>query len=99
MRAGYEQRSRSNSSAFPRRGRPGSSPDLNPAEHIGAIIKDGVEDHLRRGGDHSQAALCQAIDAVLTGMRGNAELFELLLCSYPARIKAVLEGNGGPTDY
>lgn len=78
---------------------PGSSPDLNPAEHIGAIIKDGVEDHLRRGGDHSQAALRQAIDAVLTGMRGNTDLFERLLCSYPARIKAVFEADGGPTDY
>ena len=50
-------------------------------------VLDGVED------------LCQAIDAVLTGMRGNAELFERLLCLYAARIKAVLEANGGPTDH
>ena len=78
---------------------PGSSPDLNPAEHIGAIIKDGVEEHLRQGGDQSQAALRRAIDAVLNGLRGNTGLFERLLCSYPARIKAVLEADGGPTDY
>ena len=74
-------------------------PDLNPAEHIGAIIKDGVEDYLRKGGDHSQTALRVAIDVVLNGIRGNTELFERLLCSYPARIKAVLQANGGPTDY
>ena len=77
---------------------PGSSPDLNPAEHIGAIIKDRVEDYLRRGGDNSHAALRQAIEPALTEMRGNTELFERL-CSYPPRIKAVFESRGRPTDY
>ena len=71
---------------------------LNPAQHIGAIIRDGVEIYLHKGGDHSQTALCVAIDVVLNGIRGNTEPFERRFCWFPARIKAVLQANGGPTD-
>lgn len=78
---------------------PGSSPDLNPAEHIGAIIKEEVEKKLLISKDGSQEALMTAIQDVLHDIQDNVDLFQSLLRSYPKRIQAVLQNGGGPTGY
>ena len=39
------------------------------------------------------------IEAVLMEMEFSTELFEALLSSYPARLQAVRDANGGNTEY
>lgn len=81
---------------------PGNSPDLNVAENIGAIIKDEVETLMLQEsgqGRYSMEVLRQNLDFVLRNLENNTKLFENLLCSYPARFKAVLTANGGHTGY
>ena len=43
--------------------------------------------------------LFAARDTVLTDMEEDTELFEILLCSYPSRFRAVRNANGRYTDY
>ena len=81
---------------------PGNSPDLNPAEHIGAIIKDEVEAlMLQEQGQnrYSVETLRRNLENVLRSLENRTELFEDLLCSYPSRLNAVRRANGGHTDY
>ena len=81
---------------------PGNSPDLNPAEHIGAIIKDEVEARMleeRGKGRYSYETLKINLISVLEGLEDRTDLFENLLCSYPSRLKAVREAHGQHTAY
>jgi hypothetical protein len=81
---------------------PGNSPDLNPAEHLGAIIKGEVETRmLSETGPHrfSLQILTQHVTEVLKQMENETELFETLLLSWPERIEAVRRANGGHTRY
>ena len=81
---------------------PGNSPDLNPAEHIGAIIKDEVEERMLKEvgkGRYSVETLKKNLILVLESLENRAELFEDLLCSYPYRLKAVHDAKGKHTVY
>jgi len=81
---------------------PGNSPDLNPAEHVGAIIKDKVEAKVvseSGPGRYSVETLRKNLTEVLESLEDETELFENLLCSYPARLKAVRDARGQHTDY
>ena len=81
---------------------PGNSPDLNPAEHNGAIIKDEVEGKMleeRGQGRYSVETLKKNLISVLESLENRTELFEDLLCSYPSRLRAVRDANGDHTSY
>ena len=74
---------------------PGSSPDLNACENLGAIVKDRVEKRLSGSNDDLEAALAR----VLGDLEFDTELFTSLLESYPARLDAVKKAGGGHTKY
>ena len=81
---------------------PGNSPDLNPAENIGSIIKDEVEGLMLQEtgkGRYSVETLKKNLITVLESLENRTELFEDLLCSYPSRLAAVRRANGKHTDY
>ena len=81
---------------------PGSSPDLNAAENIGAILKDKVEDELLeyQPGERCKATtLSEALDTVLKRMESDTELFERLLRSYPSRLAEIKKQRGRATKY
>src|SRR5215469_515300 len=81
---------------------PGNSPDLNPAEHVGAIIKDEVEARMLvevGKGRYSVETLKKNLILVLESLENRIELFEDLLCSYPSRLKAVCDSMGQHTIY
>ena len=74
---------------------PGSSPDLNVCESLGAIVKDRVEKKLETSGE----ALEEVLHQVLSEMEYDTELFVSLLSSYPSRLTSVREANGGQTKF
>jgi len=74
---------------------PGSSPDLNPTENLGAILKERVEKKLRAGHNN----LARVLEDELTELSSDVPLFRALLASFPRRIQAVREAQGGHTDY
>lgn len=81
---------------------PGNSPDLNPAENIGSIIKDEVEARMleeRGPGRYSVETLKRNLEIVLESLENRTELFEDLLCSYPSRLDAVRTAHGQHTPY
>ena len=81
---------------------PGNSPDLNAAEHIGAIIKDEVETRIIADvgpNRYSYETLKAHVEEVLKSLENRTDLFEQLLLSYPNRLEAVRQANGGHTDY
>lgn len=81
---------------------PGNSPDLNAAEHVGSIIKDKVEAKMtqERGPDrYSVETLKKNLAEVLESLEDQTELFEDLLCSYPARLKAIRDAHGQHTNF
>ena len=81
---------------------PGASPDLNAAEHFGAILKDAVESVMivERGPDrYSRVTLLAHLEQVLRDMEWDTDLFTNLLSSYPDRLRAVREANGGHTNF
>lgn len=81
---------------------PGNSPDLNPTEDLGAILKNRVEDLMlkERGVNrYSRQTLMQNLQIVLQDLESDSELFENLLLSYTDRLSAVRSANGGQTSY
>ena len=79
---------------------PGNSPDLNPCENVGALLKDKVEKSLHRNPDClKKEVLKSAVIQALQSMENDTELFEKLLRSFPERIQAVRTARGGHTDY
>jgi hypothetical protein len=81
---------------------PGNSPDLNPTENVGEIVKDRVERlmHLEEGrGRYSKDTLRKNLDIVLSELEFDQNLFQGLLCSMPERFQQVRAASGGETDY
>jgi transposase len=81
---------------------PGNSPDLNVAEDFGSILMDKVESlMINESGvnQHSKVVLLRHLQHVLHELENETELFENLLKSYPQRLEAVREANGGHTKY
>ena len=74
---------------------PGSSPDLNACENLGAILKERVEKRLATSNDTLDAALTR----ILGDLEYDTRLFHSLLESYPARLEAVRKAGGGHTRY
>ena len=81
---------------------PGNSPDLNPTENLGEIVKDRVEKfmHAESGpGRYSEETLMKNLNTILTELEYDTDLFESLLCSMPERLKQVGEAEGGHTNF
>ena len=81
---------------------PGNCPDLNPAENLGSIIMDRVEDFLHQMPAelrNNRNILLNAINEVVNGLRDDSELFTRLLLTFPERINDVIEAQGGPTKW
>ena len=81
---------------------PGNSADLNVAEHVGAILKQRTEDLMvaEEGiNRYSKETLIGHMTTVLKSLERDMDLFESLLLSYPARLKEVVNKNGGDTSY
>ena len=79
---------------------PGNSPDLNPFEDIGAIIKERVDVRKvqeRGDGNYDRETLVKVMEEVLESMEYSTDLFEKILLSYGGRLDAVREANGGHT--
>ena len=81
---------------------PGSSPDLNATENLGAILKKHVEDRILKIPSmerNSVETLKTIISEELIKIKEEPEIFANLLKSYPARLDAVRKNHGGHTDY
>jgi hypothetical protein len=81
---------------------PGASPDLNATEHIGSIVCSRVEALMSQEegqNRYSREKLMINVECVLQQVKVDTELFENLLLSYPRRLQAVNDSNGGHTDY
>ena len=79
-----------------------SSTDLNPAEDLGVIIKDRVEDRMLNEegrGRCSHQTLSSNLEMVLHDLEHDTELFAELLLSFRHRLYAVVAAAGGHTDY
>ena len=79
---------------------PGSSPDLNVCENVGSILKDRVEERtVNYDGIPSLNDLRREVTEVLREMEFDSQLFCDLLKSYPSRMQAVVQADGGHTKY
>ena len=78
---------------------PGNSPDLNPCENFGSIIKDTVEARLHRERNLTMEGLRNTLNNVLRSLENDTNLFEHLLRSFPDRLAAVIAARGGHTSY
>jgi hypothetical protein len=76
----------------------GNSPDLNPAEHIGAIIKDKVEDLMARedrGVRLHKDVLKRNLENVLKSLENDSDLFVDLLFNMKKCFDACRVAQGG----
>lgn len=79
---------------------PGNSPDLNPCENLGAIIKQRVETNIhKRKSPLCKESLKNHLQSVLNELQNDAHLFERLLKTFPVRLAAVQQARGGHTKY
>ncbi len=81
---------------------PGNSPDLNPCEDIGAIVKDHVQAKMALEPDEAKFSietLTATVQNVLAEMEFSTGLFEGLLLSYRKRLQEVVEADGGQIFY
>lgn len=79
---------------------PGSSPDLNPCENIGAILKEKVDAFLHQNPNRLKKEMVRTAETnILNDMKNDQQLFENLLNSFPSRLRAVKASHGGHTDY
>lgn len=79
---------------------PGNSPDINPCENVGAIVKDRVESMLHNEREKfSINTLRRVLNNVLENIMNDTVLFEVLLRSFPKRLRAVENARGGHTKY
>ena len=62
---------------------PGNSPDLNPCENFGSIIKDKVESILHIERNLTMEGLRNALNNVLRSLEHDTNIFERLLRSFP----------------
>ena len=81
---------------------PDNSPDMNPAENIGAIIKDKVEELMAsedRQNRYSCDVLKTNIESALREVEDDTDLFIDLLCSMRKRFDALKAARGGHTKF
>ena len=76
--------------------------ESDPAEDLGAIIKDRIEDRMLNEegrGRYSHQTLLSNLQMVLHDLEHDCELFAELLLSFRHRLDAVVAAAGGHTDY
>jgi hypothetical protein len=81
---------------------PGNSPDLNPAENLGSILKDQLQCELDKfDGDHKYSVnvLMRILRRILRRMKKNTKLLNDLVLSFPSRLQKVKESNGSKINY
>ncbi|CAF1317657.1 unnamed protein product [Rotaria sordida] len=81
---------------------PGNSPDMNPAENIGAIIKDKVEELMSsedRQNRYNYDILKTNVENILKDLENDTDLFIDLLCSMRKRLDALKAAGGGHTNF
>ena len=81
---------------------PGNSPDLNPAENVGAIMKERVEEILLEASEEelqSREFLVKTINEVLQEMKDDKPLFRTLLRSFRTRLDLMKAEKGGPIKF
>jgi len=81
---------------------PGNSPDMNPAENIGAIVKDKVEELMAaedREDRYNYDILKTNLEIVLQDLEDDIDLFVDLLCSMRKRFDALKAARGGHTNF
>ena len=75
---------------------------MNPAENVGAIIKDKVEE-LMANEDHRDRynydALKTNLENTLQDLEDDTDLFSDLLCSMRKRFDALQAADGGHTKF
>ena len=78
---------------------PGHSPDLNPTENLGAIIKERVERLMIERQTRSLDDMKQLFRSVIDEINNDTTLLQTLLRSMRRRLDAVVAAQGGPTKY
>ncbi|CAF3860747.1 unnamed protein product [Rotaria sp. Silwood1] len=81
---------------------PGNSPDMNPAENIGAIIKDKVEELMiseDRRDRYDYDVLKANLENTLSDLEDDTDLFINLLCSMRKRFDVLEAAGGGHTSF
>jgi hypothetical protein len=81
---------------------PGNSADMNPAENIGAIIKDKVEELVAsedRKDRYNYDILKINVENTLKNLDNDTDLFIDLLCSRRKRFDALKAAGGGHTNF
>ena len=75
---------------------PGKSPDMNPAESVGAIMQEEVENKLLDVDPKNidRELLVKTVTEVLEGLKTNTELFKKLLRSFRHRLDLVKAAGG-----
>ena len=81
---------------------PGNSPDMNPAENVGATTKDKVEELMAnedRRDRYNYDALKTDLENTLQDLVDDTGLFSDLLCSMRKRFDALKAADGGHTKF
>ena len=81
---------------------PGNSPDMNPTENIGAIIKDKVEELMAnedRRNRYNYDVLKTNLESTLEDLEADTDLLVDLLCSMKIRFDALKTVEGGHTNF
>jgi hypothetical protein len=81
---------------------PGNSPDINPAENIGAILMNQLDfelDKYKGDGKYSKLVLMRILRRILRRMKENKQLLRDLVLSFPDRLKKVKQSKGWKIDY
>ena len=81
---------------------PSNSPNLNPTENPGSILKDRVDTLIAQETREDQLdfeILITHVHTVLRELEQDSELFKKWLLSMQARLDAVKTANGGHTKY
>ena len=87
---------------FPKSVWPNHSPDLNPAENIGNILKDRVDSLMSKEEDKNRmnlGILSSHVHNVLKDLESETKLFENLLLSMERRLEAAKQAHVGHTEY
>ena len=79
---------------------PGKSPDMNPAESVGAILQESVEDELieKDPATITREDLVRAVTKTLRRLERNTTLFTNLLRSFRHRLDLVKAAGGKNID-
>ena len=78
---------------------PGHSPDLNPTENLGAIIKERVERKMLLKKSDNLQDMKRIFKRVIDEINDDTTLLQTLLRSMRDRLNAVVANNGGATRY